>query len=851
MDIGNVRPIDINTEMRRSYLDYAMSVIVQRALPDVRDGLKPVQRRILYGMYEMGLRSNTRFRKSAGVVGEVLKSYHPHSDTAVYDALVRMVQEFSLRYPLVSGQGNFGSVDGDGAAAMRYTESKMSAIAEELLQDIGMNTVDFRPNYDDQTREPTVLPGKLPNLLVNGASGIAVGMATNIPPHNLGEVCDGIAHLIDNPEATVEDLIQFIHGPDFPTGATILGREGIAAAYATGRGRVVMRATAFIEESARANRYAIIVSELPYQVNKSTLIEKIAELVKAGKLDGIHDLRDESDRNGMRIVIELKREAQPRKVLNNLYKFTALQSSFGVNMLALIDGTQPRVLNLKRALQFYIEHRQEVITRRTEFELARAQRRAHILEGLRIAFDNLDAVIRTIRASRTSESARSNLMRDFKLSEVQATAILDMQLRRLAALERRKIDEEYQELLKEIARLEDLLAHPAKILQLIRQDVVELKEKYGDPRRSRIIEFSGELSDEDLIPEVDVLVTLTNRGYVKRIPDDVYRTQHRGGRGVTGVTMREADGVQHLLSANSHDSLLFFTNRGRVFQIKVYDLPDAGRTAKGVPVINLISILPDESITTMLPIRSFDEGKYLFMCTRKGTVKRTELSHFASVRSSGLIALGLEDDDELAWVRMTSGEDEIILVTEHAKAIRFHESDARPMGRTAQGVRGIRLEGTDRVMAADVIDADLRDADLLVISDNGFGKRTALQEFNDQHRGGKGVTAMKLSSRNGRVAGAQIVQADQELMMISKLGVVIRTRVAQISRYGRQAQGVSVMKLGTGDQVVSLTVLSERSEEAEALINTLSEIDNIDQAGAPKTNGRTSRASKSRSAKAT
>jgi DNA gyrase subunit A len=846
VEIGNIRPIDINTEMRRSYLDYAMSVIVQRALPDVRDGLKPVQRRILYGMSEMGLRANARFRKSAGIVGEVLKSYHPHSDTAVYDALVRMVQEFSLRYPLVAGQGNFGSVDGDGAAAMRYTEAKLSAIAEELLQDIGMNTVDFRPNYDDQTREPNVLPAKLPNLLVNGASGIAVGMATNIPPHNLSEVCDGIAHLIDHPEATVEDLMHFIQGPDFPTGATILGREGIVAAYATGRGRVVMRATAYIEESARANRYAIIVNELPYQVNKATLIEKIAELVKAGRIDGIHDLRDESDRNGMRIVIELKREAQPTKVLNNLYKHTALQSSFGVNMLALVDGAQPRVLNLKRALQLYIEHRQEVITRRTQFELERAQRRAHILEGLKIALDNLDAVIRTIRSSRTSESARNNLMRDFKLTEVQATAILDMQLRRLAALERKKIEDEYTDLLKEIARLDDLLANPRKILALVRQDVVELKEKYGDPRRTRIIDANGELSDEDLIPNVNVLVTLTNRGYVKRIPNTVYRTQHRGGRGVTGVTMREADGVQHLLSANTHDSLLFFTNRGRVFQVKVHELPDAGRTAKGVPVINLISMQPDESITTMLPISSFDEGQFLFMCTRKGTIKRTALSQFSSVRSSGLIALGLEEDDELAWVRMTSGQDEIILVTEQAKAIRFDENDARPMGRTAQGVIGIRLAPGDRVMAADVIDKETAQYDLLVVSDSGFGKRTALKEFNDQRRGGQGVTAMKLGNRNGKVAGAQIVRPEEEVMLISTAGVVIRMRVAQISRYGRQTQGVSVMKLGNGDRVVSMTILSEKTDEADALIDTLAEIDKLDDENGHKSNGRTPRAARAR-----
>jgi len=841
VEIGNIKPIDINSEMRRSYLDYAMSVIVQRALPDVRDGLKPVQRRILYGMSEMGLRANTRYRKSAGIVGEVLKSYHPHSDTAVYDALVRMVQEFSLRYPLAQGQGNFGSVDGDGAAAMRYTETKLSAIAEEMLQDIDKDTVDFVPNYDSTTTQPSVLPAKLPNLLVNGASGIAVGMATNIPPHNLTEVCNGIAHLIDHPDATVEDLMQFITGPDFPTGATILGREGIMAAYATGRGRVVIRANAFIEESSRSNRYAIIVNELPYQVNKAALIEKIAELVKVGRLDGIHDLRDESDRNGMRIVIELKREAQPRKVLNNLYKHTALQTSFGVNALALVDGEQPRVLTLKRILQLHIEHRQEILTRRTQFELARAQRRAHILEGLKIALDNLDAIIRTIRASRTSESARTNLMKDFKLSEVQATAILDMQLRRLAALERRKIEDEYREVLKEIARLEDLLANPHKILGLIKDDLNELKEKYGDARRTRIIEDPGELSDDDLIPEVDVIVTLTNRGYVKRIPDDVYKTQRRGGRGVTGLTMREADGVQHLLAANSHDSLLFFTDRGRVFQVKVHELPDAGRTAKGVPIINLISILPNESIATMMPIRDFSAGGYLFFCTRNGRIKRTSLDQFSSVRSSGLIAIGLDDDDELAWVRTTSGDDEIILVTEQAKAIRFHETDARPMGRPAAGVHGIRLATGDRVMAADVIDAETREFDLLTVSDSGFGKRTRLDEFNRQHRGGQGVTAMKLTAKNGKVAGAYIVNEAQELMLISTAGVVIRMPVNQISRYGRQTQGVSVMRLGSGEKVASLTVLSERGDESDALVDTLSEMDAADSqngSARSKSNGR-------------
>ena len=844
VEIGNIQPVNIDSEMRRSYLDYAMSVIVQRALPDVRDGLKPVQRRILYGMSEMGLRANTRYRKSAGIVGEVLKSYHPHSDTAVYDALVRMVQDFSLRYPLAQGQGNFGSVDGDGAAAMRYTETKLSAIAEEMLQDIDKETVDFKPNYDDQTREPKVLPAKLPNLLVNGASGIAVGMATNIPPHNLTEVCNGIIHLIDNPDANVEDLMQFITGPDFPTGATILGREGIMAAYATGRGRVVIRANAFIEESARANRYAIIVNELPYQVNKAALIEKIAELVKAGRLDGIHDLRDESDRNGMRIVIELKREAQPRKVLNNLYKHTALQTSFGVNALALVDGEQPRVLTLRRILQLHIEHRQEILTRRTKYELERARRRAHILEGLKIALDNLDAIIKTIRASRTSESARTNLMKDFKLSEVQATAILDMQLRRLAALERKKIEDEYREVLKEIARLEDLLANPRKILALIKEDLENLKEKFGDGRRTRIVDDPGEISDEDLIPEVDVIVTLTNRGYVKRIPDDVYKTQRRGGRGVTGLTMREADGVQHLLAANSHDSLLFFTDRGRVFQVKVHELPDAGRTAKGVPIINLISILPNESIATMLPIRDYSAGGYLFFCTRKGRIKRTSLDQFSSVRSSGLIAIGLEEDDELAWVRTTSGDDEIILVTEQAKSIRFHEDDARPMGRPAAGVHGIKLGSGDRIMAADVIDAETREFDLLTVSDSGFGKRTQLKEFNRQYRGGQGVTAMKLTARNGKVAGAYIVSTDQELMLISTAGVVIRMPVSQISRYGRQTQGVSVMRLGNGEKVASLTVLSERSDESDALVDTLSEMDAADAQngnGKSKSNGRVSK----------
>ncbi len=808
MEIGNIRPIDIDVEMRRSYLDYAMSVIVQRALPDVRDGLKPVQRRIMYGMYEMGLRSNTRFRKSAGVVGEVLKSYHPHSDTSVYDALVRMVQDFSLRYPLAQGQGNFGSVDGDDAAAMRYTESKLSAIAEELLIDIDKDTVDFKPNYDDQTREPTVLPARLPNLLINGASGIAVGMATNIPPHNLREVCDATTHLIDHPEATIEDLMQFIKGPDFPTGATILGREGIVAAYSQGRGRVVMRAVAETEE-IRGNRWAIIVKELPFQVNKATLIEKIAEYVKAGRIEGIHDLRDESDRTGMRMVIELKRDAQPSKVLNNLFKHTALQSSFGVNMLALVDGTLPRTLTLKRVLELHIAHRQEILTRRTQYELDRARRRAHILEGLKIALDNLDAVIQTIRDSRSSESARNNLMRIFTLSELQAVAILDLQLRRLAALERRRIEDELSEVRKEIVRLEDILANPHKVLEMIKADLTHLRDTYGDDRRTRIIgNVSGELSDEDLIPNVEVLVTVTARGYVKRQNDDVYRVQRRGGRGVAGMKMRDEDRAVHLVAANSHDSLLFFTDRGRVYQTKTHEIPDSARLAKGMPIVNLLALMPDEQITTIFPVKDFTSNGYLFMCTRLGRVKRTSLDQFASVRSSGLIALSLDDTDELAWVRTTSGDDEIILVTEQAKAIRFHESDARSMGRTAAGVIGIRMAPNDRVVAVDVIDAGNIDQDLLVVATGGFGKRTSLSEFNRQGRGGQGVTAMKLSERNGKVAGAYIVNDESQVMFISSNGVVIRTSAGQISRYGRQTQGVAVMRLGKKDSVASLTIVS-------------------------------------------
>jgi DNA gyrase subunit A len=819
VEIGNVRLASLDTEMRQSYLDYAMSVIVQRALPDARDGLKPVHRRVLYAMAEMGMRSNTRYRKSAGVVGEVLKNYHPHGDASVYDTLVRLAQDFNMRYPLVDGQGNFGSVDGDGAASMRYTEARLTAISDEILADIDKNTVDFMPNYDASTEEPRVMPGRLPNLLLNGSAGIAVGMATNIPPHNLNEICDAATMLIDNPEATVEDLMTAVTGPDFPTGGIILGREGIKAAYATGRGRIVVRAKAFVEEAARGGRYQIVITELPYQVNKAVLLERIADQVREGKLDGISDLRDESDRTGMRAIIELKRDAQPTKVLNNLFKHTQLQSSFGVNMLALVErGTQPRTLTLKRALQEYVSHRQEVITRRTEFELERARRRAHILEGLKIALDNIDEVISTIRASRTTETARTNLMKKFTLTEVQATAILDMRLARLAGLERKKIEDELKEVLAEILRLETLLGDARLILGVVRQDLQMLKEKYGDERRTRIQDISGAISEEDLIPEVDVLVTLTNRGYVKRSSDEVFRTQRRGGRGVTGVKMRDEDAVQHILAANSHDWLLVFTNRGRVYQLKVHELPDAGRTAKGMPIINLVNMQPDETVTTLMKVKDYDSAQYLFFTTRLGRVKRTELSQFRSVRSSGLIAIGIDPEDELAWVRMTTGNDDIVLVSQGGQAIRFREDDVRPMGRPAAGVIGIRMDNGDRVIASEVVVDGL---DLLVVAEKGLGKRTATRHFSAQGRGGKGVLAMRLTNKTGQIVGAGMVNDEHALMLMSTSGKVIRLPVSQIPTIGRTTQGVTLMKLDADESVATMTIVEKKEEEIDPALPAL------------------------------
>jgi len=804
MEIGTVRLVNIENEMRQSYLDYSMSVIVQRALPDVRDGMKPVQRRILYSMHEMGMRHSARHRKSAGIVGEVMKNYHPHGDSSIYDALARLAQPWAVRYPLVDGQGNFGSVDGDPPAAMRYTEARMAEITEELLRDIDKNTVDYRNNYDDSMREPTVLPARLPALLLNGAAGIAVGMATNIPPHNLRELCDAIAFLIENPEGTVEQLLEIVQGPDFPTGGIILGREGIKQAYATGKGRVVIRAKAFIEEASRSNRFQIIVSELPYQVNKSTLVEKIASLVKEGTIDGISDLRDESDRNGMRIVIELKREAQPRKVLNSLFKHTAMQSTFGVNMLALVDGKQPRVLTLKRSIQHFIAHRQDVIRRRSIFDLEKARQRAHILEGLRIALDHIDEVIATIRRSSTTEAARTNLVTTFSLSESQANAILDIRLARLAQLERKKIDDEYTEILKLIRSLESLLADEHKVLSLIKEDMDFLKEKYGDERRTVIREGDGEISDEDLIPEIDVLLTLTSKGYVKRLPDDTYRTQHRGGRGVSGLTMREEDDVQHIITCNTMDTLLFFTNQGRCYSLKAHEVPDASRTAKGTPIVNLLTLQPDEVVTTPMAVKDFSGGRYLVLATRKGKIKRTPLSQFAQVRANGLIAVGIEDGDELAWVRMSSGEQDVIIVTAQGKSIRFKEDDARPMGRQAAGVTAIRLAVGDQVVGVDVIEPG---RDLVFVSANGFGKRTPIEDFPRQGRGGSGVIAMRVTDKTGLLVGARMATEEDNLMMITSKGIVIRIQGEQISRIGRATQGVTLMKVGKNDRLVAMALV--------------------------------------------
>jgi DNA gyrase subunit A len=806
MEIGTIQNIDIDAQMRDAYLDYAMSVIVARALPDARDGLKPVHRRILYAMHDMGIRANGSYKKSARIVGEVLGKYHPHGDAAVYDAMARMAQDFSMRYLLVDGQGNFGSVDGDAPAAMRYTEAKLNKLSEELLSDIDKDTVDFTDNFDGSLQEPTVLPSRLPNLLLNGSSGIAVGMATNVPPHNLRELANAINYLIERYDAIddipADKLMEFVPGPDFPTGGMIIGREGIVQAYTTGKGRIVVRGAAQIEEM-KGSRHQIVITEIPYQVNKSALIERIAELVRDDKLDQISDLRDESDQRGMSIVIELKRGAQPKKVLNQLYKYTALQSTFGVQMLALVDG-EPRTLTLKRALQLFIEHRQIVITRRTRFELEKAKARAHILEGLLIAVSNIDAVIKTIRESEDADKAKENLIQRFKLTEIQAQAILDMQLRRLAALERWKLEEEYKNVKSQIEYLEDLLAHPKKILALIQTDMKEIAEKYGDNRRTRVAgEAKEELREEDLVQDEAVLISITQRGYIKRVAASAYRAQSRGGRGVTGHTTKEEDEVLILIPARTLQTILFFSDKGKVYSEKVYQIPDADRTGKGIPIVNVLSLGANERITAAVPVANFDAASYCFLATRNGRVKRVELSEFAAVRPSGLIAMGLDEGDELGWAHLTSGKDEIIIVTEQGLALRYHESKVRAMGRPASGVTGIRCKKDDLVAGMEVVEEG---GDLLTVTTEGFGKRTPLTAYTAKGRGTGGMATMdkKAIPVTGKITSARVVQTGDDLTLISTNGIVLRLKVKDVKEAGRATRGVKVMKVQPGDSVATV-----------------------------------------------
>jgi DNA gyrase subunit A len=809
MDIGTIHSVDIDNTMRSAYLDYAMSVIVARALPDARDGLKPVHRRILFGMHDMGCHANTAYKKSARIVGEVMGKYHPHGDLSVYDAMARMAQDFSMRYMLVDGQGNFGSVDGDSPAAMRYTEARLSYQAEEMLANIDMNTVDFLDNFDGSLQEPIVLPSRLPNLLLNGSSGIAVGMATNIPPHNLRELAKAINYLIDNHDRAEdipnEELLQFIPGPDFPTGGVIVGAEGIHAAYSTGRGRIVLRGLAHIEEM-NGGRYRIVITEIPYQLNKSSLLERIAELVREEKIPDISDLRDESDRRGMSVIIELKRSAQPKKVLNQLYKYTPLQSTFGVQLLALVDG-EPRLLTLKRCLQLFIEHRQQVITRRTQFELDKARARAHILDGLLIALANLDAVIDTIRKSPDADTAKERLMTRFKLSELQAQAILDMQLRRLAALERQKIEDEHREVMARIAYLEDIIANPKKILGVIQADLAELVEKYGDDRRTHIAaEAKEDFEVHELVPDEAVLISITQRGYIKRLAAKAFRAQSRGGRGVTGMATKEEDEVLTLIPGRTLDTMLFFSNKGKVYAEKVYQIPDADRAAKGIPIVNVLSLDASEIITAAVAIPASPAAtdfKYCILTTLNGRVKRLELTELAAVRPSGIIAISLEEGDALGWARLTRGADEIILVTEQGQALRFKEDVVRPMGRSASGVAGIRLAKGDRVASMEVVESQ---GFLVLITTQGYGKRVALNEYPVKGRATGGVTsADKDATRKiGSIAAARVMQADDDLTIISAGGVVLRMPVKDVRQAGRATRGVHLMEVGEGDRVASL-----------------------------------------------
>jgi DNA gyrase subunit A len=810
MELGIVKPVGIIEQMMGAYLDYSMSVIVSRALPDVRDGLKPVHRRILYAMSQMGLLANRPTRKSAGIVGEVMKLYHPHGDAPIYDSLVRMAQPWAMRYPLVQGQGNFGSVDDDPPAAMRYTEARMTVIAEEMLRDIDKDTVNFGPNYDNRELEPLVLPARLPNLLLNGSAGIAVGMATNIPPHNLREVCDGITYLIDHPEATIEQLAHFIKGPDFPTGGIIQGREGVRNAYANGRGRIVVRARVHTEESERG-RISVIVTELPYQVNKADLVRKISELARDKKIDGITDVRDESDRQGIRVVIELRRDARHISVLNQLYKYTTMQQTFGANMLALVDN-QPRVLTLKAILQHYIAHREQVITRRTQYELAKAEARRHILEGLRIALDHLDEVIDTIRRSQTTETALNNLRGRFKLSEEQGKAILDMRLGRLAALERRKVAQELAEVEQNIVRLRAILANISEVRAIIKNDLQELKDQYGDPRRTEIQEAeAGEFTEEDLIPNDEVIVTLTEKGYIKRLPSNTYRSQRRGGKGITGMVTHEDDAVRHLLVTYSHDSLLFFTNRGRVFQLKTYELPDVGRQAKGDHIRNLIGIDQGELVTAVVQVPRFQARDFMVLATKRGEVKKTVLDEFAVVRRMGLNAMDLEEGDELIGARLAHAKDDVLLVTAHGQAIRFNVGMLRAASRQSGGVRGIALQDGDTVTALTLARPG---ADLLVVTTHGYGKRTPLDEYPTQGRGGGGVRAIRLTDKTGVVSTARVVSdEDDDLMIISANGTVIRQEVTTVARSGRAAMGVRLMNMHAGDTVVAVATTNGKEHQ--------------------------------------
>ncbi len=816
--IGRIQARPIVTEMEESYLSYAMSVIVARALPDARDGLKPVHRRILYGMHDLGLRSGAKFRKSALIVGDVMGKYHPHGDSAIYESLVRMAQDFSMRYPLVHGQGNFGSLDGDGAAAMRYTESKMARITDEMLADIDKNTVDFTDNYDASRKEPSVLPAKIPNLLLNGTVGIAVGMATNIPPHNLHEIVNAVLYLIDNPQATVEDLLKYVQGPDFPTGGIVYDKEVIKQAYLTGRGSVMVRGKAEIEETT-SGRFHIRVSEIPYQVNKETLIIKMADLVNEKVIVGISDIRDESDRHGVRIIVELKKDAYPQKILNQLYKHTELQSSFGYNMIALADGLQPRLMNLQELLSVFVEHRRVVTTRRVTFERDRAKERAHILEGLTIALDNIDAVIDTIRKSQARDDARENLMKKFKLSDLQANAILDTRLQTLAGLERKKIDDELKETKQFIKECEEILSSKQKIDEVIKNELTEIKKAYGDDRRTAVVPMAaGEFSAKDTIPNAPMIVTLTRSGYVKRLSPLQFRAQHRGGKGIKGADVKEDDEVLSLLHVMNHDDLLFFTNTGRVFQMPAYELPQTSRIARGQAIVNILQLKPDERITAILKA-DLSHAKFLMMVTDQGTVKRTEVTEFQNIRRSGLIAQKLPEGEDLRWVVATDGTNEILIVSKKGKAIRFKEDDVRPMGRAAAGVYGIRLAAGDRVVEAGCI-RDARVSKLLVVMENGLGKMSPVTEYRFQGRGGSGVKAAQLTARTGDIVGAVVLEegAKGDLLCISKQGQAIRMGLTDIPSRGRATQGVIVMRLDGGDKVASMSVVMHDEEAEKAIL---------------------------------